>query len=84
MTRFHATTLAALPLVALLLSGCSTLTSEQNAQEAQRYAVAYCEREGGEVHTRETSDGTRQYCHLMEGRVVEVNMLYRTEGLRPY
>ncbi|WP_447893678.1 DUF333 domain-containing protein [Vreelandella sp. GE22] len=45
-------------------------------------AVNYCEREGGEVRTRDGSDDGRQYCHLMEGRVIEVNQLYRSEGLR--
>lgn len=68
----------------LPLAGCATEGNSRHAEEAHQYAVDYCEREGGEVHDRQTGDTTRQYCHLIEGRVVEVNTLYRTEGLRNY
>ncbi|HCR97557.1 MULTISPECIES: DUF333 domain-containing protein [Halomonas] len=71
-----------LALIAIALAGCSTQGTVDGAQEAHRYAVEYCEREGGEVRRRESGGTQRDYCHLVEGRVVEVNMLYRTEGLR--
>ncbi|MGP9665160.1 DUF333 domain-containing protein [Halomonas sp. AOP22-C1-8] len=69
-------------MLLLPLAGCATEGSSRNAEEAHRYAVEYCEREGGEVRSRESGGTQRDYCHLVEGRVVEVNMLYRTEGLR--
>lgn len=71
-----------LALIAIALAGCTTQGTADGAQEAHRYAVEYCEREGGEVRSRESGGTQRDYCHLVEGRVVEVNMLYRTEGLR--
>ncbi|WP_447553332.1 DUF333 domain-containing protein [Vreelandella sp. EE22] len=65
----------------VVLTGCAAQGS--NGQEqAQEIAVNYCEREGGEVVTRQEGSTSRQYCHLVEGRVVEVNRLYRGEGLR--
>ncbi|WP_447926331.1 DUF333 domain-containing protein [Vreelandella sp. EE27] len=63
------------------LAGCAAPGSN-GAEQAQEMAVNYCEREGGEVRTRDGNDDGRQYCHLMEGRVIEVNQLYRSEGLR--
>ncbi|WNL43532.1 DUF333 domain-containing protein [Halomonas sp. PAMB 3264] len=63
-----------------LMGGCATQNSSGQDQ-AQQLAVDFCEREGGEVETRQESYTMRQYCHLMEGRVIEVNRLYRAEGL---
>ncbi|UYF98687.1 DUF333 domain-containing protein [Halomonas sp. GD1P12] len=64
----------------IMLSGCTSPGLEGDDQ-SQQIAVDFCEREGGEVATRQESDTMRQYCHLMEGRVIEVNRLYRAEGL---
>lgn len=71
--------------IALLaaLTGCAS-QDVGGADQAQQIAVDYCKREGGEVVTRQEGDTMRQYCHLMEGRVIEVNRLYRGEGLRTY
>jgi putative hemolysin len=71
-----------LVLIGMALAGCSTLGTADGANQAQQVAVNYCEQEGGEVRSRQEAGKTRQYCHLLEGRVVEVNLLYQTEGLR--
>lgn len=71
-----------LVLIGMALAGCSTQGTTAGAEQAQQIAVNYCEQEGGEVRARQEAGETRQYCHLLEGRVVEVNLLYQTEGLR--
>ncbi|MFI0471630.1 DUF333 domain-containing protein [Halomonas sp. HMF6819] len=60
------------------------MSGTTGTDQAQKIALNFCEREGGEVITRQEGAGSRQYCHLMEGRVVEVNRYYRGEGLTPY
>ncbi|WP_172116217.1 DUF333 domain-containing protein [Halomonas hibernica] len=71
-----------LVLIGMALAGCATQGTTDNAEQAQQIAVNYCEQEGGEVRAHQEAGETRQYCHLLEGRVVEVNLLYQTEGLR--
>ncbi|MBZ5486498.1 DUF333 domain-containing protein [Halomonas aquamarina] len=71
-----------LGLIGMALAGCAAQGTTGGAEQAQQIAVDYCEQEGGEVRTRQEAGKARQYCHLVEGRVVEVNLLYQTEGLR--
>ncbi|MFG6668713.1 DUF333 domain-containing protein [Halomonas sp. HNIBRBA4712] len=68
-------------VILALLAGCAA-SGASDVDQAQQIAVDYCEREGGEVVTRQEGTTSRQYCHLIEGRVIEVNRLYRAEGLR--
>lgn len=64
-----------------LLAGCTTTSGTNRDTQSQRVAENFCEREGGEVRTRGEGQAARQYCHLVEGRVVEVNQFYRAGGL---
>ncbi|MCP1315338.1 MULTISPECIES: DUF333 domain-containing protein [unclassified Halomonas] len=70
----------ALAIAALaLLAGCTT--AGQPDTQAQKIAEDFCQREGGEVKARDEGGTTRQYCHLTEGRVIEVHQFYRAGGL---
>ncbi len=61
----------------LVLAGCTTTTTENNAVGMANPASVYCEQQGGRVEIRDGSEGQLGYCHLPDGRVVEEWELFR-------
>lgn len=72
-----------LPLLPLLLAGCSSAPDEADKPTPSvgmaNPASVYCFDIGGKLELRDEPAGVTGYCHLSDGRVVEEWTLYHAE-----
>lgn len=63
---------------ALVLTGCSTATTEEKTVGMANPASEYCVKIGGKLEIRKEPAGEAGYCHLPDGRVIDEWQLYRS------